>query len=69
MKSIKALDKAWANGKTLFWADPDPIEGNDYEITSIPDLTGYDTDTPILIEYNHGDSEAEVPLHEILIAK
>ena len=70
MKTIIELKNALKNKKHLVWNDPEPIEGNDYTITWIEDLTdindkedmrGY----PILIQYS--GSEAQVFLHEILI--
>ena len=54
--------KALATGTSLYWADPDPIPGNDYRITSIQELLP--DDEMCLIEYGDG-SEAEVFLHEI----
>lgn len=47
----------------LVWNDPDPIEGNDYRITS---RIQYEGNTS-LITYNNGYSEAEVFDHEIKI--
>lgn len=70
MKTFKELKKAVLNKTPLVWNDPDPIEGNDYTITFIEDLSEVEDDEdasgyPILIQY--GGSEAEVYLHEILI--
>ena len=64
----KIKEHFYKNG-LLIWNDPDPIEGNDYRISyleNIPDEK-IDDSTPILIQYNKGDSEAEVFLHEIMI--
>lgn len=47
----------------LVWNDPDPIEGNDYRITSRIQCE----DNTSLITYNNGYSEAEVFDHEIKI--
>jgi hypothetical protein len=70
IKSFKELSNAWLKGKPLFWNDPEPIKGNDYRISFIEDITDdFERDTPILIQYSDGGSEAEVFLHEILIAK
>jgi hypothetical protein len=69
IKSFKELNNAWLDGKSLFWNDPDPIEGNDYQISFIEDVRGFERDTPILIQYNDGGSEAQVFLHEIVTAK
>lgn len=52
-------------GIPLIWNDPDPIEGNDYTITSVREMIdGEDDFSPILIQYGD-NSEAEVFLHEI----
>ena len=40
----------------LYWNDPDPIEGNDYKVTSIQ---VYNSEMS-MITYNDGVSEAEV---------
>ena len=69
MTNIIELKRAWENKEPLVWNDPDPIEGNDYTITWIEDLTQLDNEdrlTPILIRYNDGEGVAEVFLHEIL---
>lgn len=67
MKTIEELNRAWVNNLILVWNDPDPIKGNDYTISYIEDLNDLDEDSPILIQYNNGGSEAQVFLHEILI--
>ena len=71
MKNLKELNKAVKDGKKLVWNDPDPINGNDYTISFIEDLSDLEEedmdDYPILIQYNNGGSEAQVFLHEILI--
>ena len=46
----------------LIWNDPDYIEGNDYRIVSMKLIN----DELALIQYNQGQSEAEVFLHEIV---
>jgi hypothetical protein len=67
MKTIKELKEAISYKIQLEWNDPDPIEGNDYRISYIEDIDDdFDNDTPILIQYNNGVSEAEVFLHEII---
>ncbi len=65
MYSINELKKAITNGAPLKWNDPDPIEDNDYNITSVGDLSDFEDDMSILIRYNNGKSEAEVLLSEI----
>ena len=70
MKTFKELTEAWLSNKTLIWNDPDPIEGNDYVISFMDELVEEaenDELMPILIQYNNGQSEAQVFLHEILI--
>jgi hypothetical protein len=67
MKNFKELNNALLSNKVLIWNDPDPIEENDYTISSIEDLEGLDEDSPIFIQYNQGGSEAQVFLHEIII--
>ena len=70
MKSFKELKTAIENNTPLVWNDPDFIEGNDYTISYIEEIdNNFDRDTPILIQYNDGGSEAQVFLHEILIKK
>lgn len=46
--------------KKLYWNDPEPIEGNDYEIDSLINKGDI-----YLITYNDGSSEAEVFGHEL----
>lgn len=71
MKSFYELKEALTNNKTLIWNDPDPIKGNNYKITFIEDISDFDEyddiDSPILIQYNKGKSEAQVYLHEIIL--
>jgi hypothetical protein len=68
MKSIQELKEAISNNVELVWNDPDPIKGNDYTIFYIEQIDDdFEEDTPILIHYNNGGSEAQVFLHEILI--
>lgn len=65
--TYKQIIAAMKIGTPLIWNDPDPIEGNDYTITSIREMIdGEDDNSPILIQYG-GGSEAEVFLHEILL--
>jgi hypothetical protein len=68
MKSLKELKEAIANERQLFWCDPQPIEDNDYLITSINlpnDVTEMEIeDYPITIQYGSG-SEAEVFISEL----
>lgn len=63
------LKQAVKEGATLAWNDPEPIEGNDYTISYLEDISDEDFDelSPILIQYNNGASEAQVFLHEIVI--
>ncbi len=63
------LKQAVKGGATLVWNDPEPIEGNDYTISYLEDISDEDFDelSPILIQYNNGGSEAQVFLHEIVI--
>jgi len=69
MNTINELRQAIAENQKLVWNDPNPIEGNDYNITYIEEITDeFDVDTPILIQYG-GGSEAEVFVNEILIIK
>jgi len=68
MKTIQELITAIEYQKPLIWNDPDPIEGNDYNISYIEGITSdIDKLDPILIQYNEGQSEAQVFLHEILL--
>lgn len=68
---LSEIKKARKENKNLKWNDPDPIEGNDYTITYIEDLSGFTDedmeDYPVLIQYG-GGSEAEVYLTEISLA-
>ncbi len=68
---LSEIKKAQAENKKLKWNDPDPIEGNDYTITYIEDLSGLTNeemeDYPVLIQYG-GGSEAQVYLSEITLA-
>ena len=73
--NLKQIAKAKANNTPMVWNDPDPIEGNDYTITFIEDLSHFEdfseedmSGCPILIQYNDGMSEAEVWLNEIHLA-
>lgn len=57
----KKAEKALSEGK-LYWNDPDPIDGNDYKVTYInyhPEIS--------VIQYNSGQSEAEIFNHELEI--
>lgn len=45
----------------LYWHDPDPIEGNDYMITSLRPIG----EEIAYITYNKGLSKAEVYLSEL----
>ena len=68
MKNFAELKKAVAEKTPLIWNDPDPIQGNNYNITYVEPLDDFDddeTDIPILIHYG-GGSEAEVFVSEIL---
>jgi len=65
--TYKQVIAAMKIGTPLVWNDPDPIEGNDYTIFSIEEMIdGEDDDSPLLIQYNNGQSEAQVFLHEII---
>lgn len=67
--TLKELTQSWRRGDQLMWNDPQPIEGNDYIISYIEeldDLEESDSFLPILIQYNKGQSEAQVYLHEII---
>ena len=59
------------NGGKLMWNDPQPIPGNNYQVSSLEDIPDEEVDnyTPILIQYNNGRSEAQVFLHELMIIK
>lgn len=64
--TIKKLRKCVENNTPLVWNDPDPIPGNDYNISYIEPIgDDFDSDTPIMIQYNGGISEAEVYASEI----
>lgn len=68
MNHVKELITAIEYQKPLIWNDPEPIEGNDYTISWIEGITSdFDQLDPILIQYNNGQSEAQVFLHEIFI--
>lgn len=70
MKHIQDLITAIEYQKPLIWNDPEPIEGNDYTISWIEEITSdIDKLDSILIQYNNGQSEAQVFLHEILEKK
>jgi len=82
LKQIKKkfiMNKRWIgikehfkNGGKLVWNDPKPIKDNDYQVSfleDIPDEEEINNYTPILIQYNNGDSEAQVFLHELMIIK
>ena len=65
--NIREIEDAVINQQKMVWNDPDPIEGNDYEISYIEPLGQFNdleeeelADVPILIQYNKGGSEAEV---------
>lgn len=69
MKNLQELKVALQNNTPLVWNDPNPIDGNDYTITFVEDLSQiiddeYYRNFPILIQYG-GGSEAQVFLHEI----
>lgn len=68
MQNITELKTAVGNNISLIWADPNPIEDNDYNINYIEPLFDFpndsDEDTTILINYGQ-NSEAEVFLSEI----
>jgi antitoxin component of RelBE/YafQ-DinJ toxin-antitoxin module len=72
--NLKEIAKAQEGKIPMKWNDPNPIEGNDYTITYIEDLTKRKElseeeleDYPVLIQYG-GGSEAEVYLSEIVLA-
>jgi predicted RNase H-like HicB family nuclease len=69
MKNLSAFKNEQAQNRKFFWCDPQPIQDNNYLISSIqaiPDDQTQETiqDYPILIQYGEG-SEAEVFLSEI----
>lgn len=53
----------WGEGRTIIWNDPDPIEGNDYIVSSVDEV--FRLDSTARITYNEGASEAEVPCEEL----
>lgn len=59
------------NGGKLVWNDPEPIVGNDYQVFYLEDIPDEEvgSNTPILIQYNNGGSEAQVFLHELMVLK
>ncbi len=69
MLTLAELKQAIIEEKELIWDDSDPINDNDYTISYIEDLSNINEtdieDFPIYIEYNNGDSEANVLLSEI----
>lgn len=66
MRTFNQLRKAIEENKPLIWNDPDKIKGADYKITFIEDVSDFEhSDTPVLIQYNGGYSEAQVYLSEI----
>lgn len=70
MKNIKRLRNAVKNGKNLVWLDSDKIKGNDYKVSKIiTDIfdEDIDDDSIISIEYNNGQSFAEVMPFEIKV--
>lgn len=67
MKLADVLKK-WDQGIPLFWNDPDPIEGRNYEILRIWDFTEYSC----MIEYGSDFSDrstAEVFYEEIVCSE
>ena len=72
--TLQEIQEAQKKGKEMKWNDPDHIEGNDYTITYIEDLTQFESwdkaeleDCFITIQYG-GGSEAEVYLSEITLS-
>lgn len=65
------IKEHFKNGGKLVWNDPEPIIGNDYQVSYLEDIPDGEVDisTPILIQYNNGRSEAQVFLHELMIVK
>lgn len=65
------IKEHFKNGGKLVWNDPEPIIGNDYQVSYLEDIPDGEVDisTPILIQYNNGRSEAQVFLHELMILK
>lgn len=68
---LSQIRKALKNGTPLVWNDPDPIDGNDYnikEIHNIPspvDCNDEDGDDCVLLIIYGDGSEAEVYPYEI----
>ena len=50
----------------LFWLDPQPIDDTDYRVTHFQKKPESDF---ALIQYNEGDSEAEVPMDELVFVE
>lgn len=70
---VSEIKLALKEGKEMVWNDPVPIEGNDYTITAVENLSKFDEfddeemeDCPIRIQYG-GGSEAEVFPWEIAL--
>lgn len=59
------LLKAWGAGATIVWNDPAPIKGNDYRVTTLKTFI----DGTAEIEYNKGNSFAEVFISELEIMR
>ena len=70
-KRWKDVKDHFKNGGKVIWNDPEPIIGNEYQISFLEDVSDEEIDdyTPILIQYNNGGSEAQVFLHELIISK
>lgn len=49
----------------LYWNDPDPIQGINYEVTTLKHLQ----DNIYYITYNNGSSYSEVYAHELEVRK
>ena len=69
---LSELKEAVSLGKTLVWDDPEPIDSDLNIVSFIQDLSVFDEfgdedmeGVPILIQYNDGSSEAEVPVSEL----
>ncbi len=72
--TLQEIQDAQKQGKKMKWNDPDRIEGNDYIIIHIEDLTQFESwskaeleDCFITIQYG-GGSEAQVYLSEITLS-
>ena len=65
--TFKQLKTRLQNNEKIMWNDSDPVIGNDYLITDIywDEESDENEDTPILIKYNNGNSEAEILINEI----